>query len=427
MRPPFLSALSALSTDSDGQLLSAIIKGFNITSAALVAGVSALLLSLVLTSHTPSSSTLLFTPNPQYIQCTLSRLLAFFLTAIPNRFASTFTEPSNRTMASQILNTREEWRRELESLPSLEENDGKIPSVFLAHGQPMLLLPPHLAKDSPMLETLGEIQGPDGLLSQFLQDLGPALMEKYRPEAIVVLSAHFETDGGGRVSDYGEENPLLYDFFGFPDELYKIKFRSSGDSQLSRRVVELLQKAGNKESRLTPKMEARGRDGRGFDGPGLDHGVFVPFRLMFGEESPVPVVQVSIPSDLSPEAQRSLGEALEPLRSEGVLLIAGGLTIHTFRDFSAFSPSTAKPPYHSFESSLLSAFSHPSSTSYTKRSTALDSLTKHEAFRLAHPREEHFVPIYIAAGASRKAEEGERKGVKVVCGLWGAKTVVFGV
>ena len=75
----------------------------------------------------------------------------------------------------------------------------------------MLLLPPHLAKDSPMLETLGEIQGPDGLLSQFLQDLGPVLMEKYRPKAIVVLSAHFETQGGGRVTDYGDQNPLLYD------------------------------------------------------------------------------------------------------------------------------------------------------------------------------------------------------------------------
>lgn len=75
----------------------------------------------------------------------------------------------------------------------------------------MLLFPPHLAKESSKFASLGEIQGPEGLLSQFLQDFGPALLEKYRPRAIVVLSAHYETEGGGVVTDYGEENPLLYD------------------------------------------------------------------------------------------------------------------------------------------------------------------------------------------------------------------------
>ncbi|GAA5951978.1 hypothetical protein JCM3765_005158 [Sporobolomyces pararoseus] len=325
---------------------------------------------------------------------------------------------------SQILNTRKEWRDELEKLPTLEENGGKMPSVFLAHGQPMLLFPPHLAKDNPMLSTIGEIQGPGGLLCQFLEDLGPALLEKYNPRAIVVLSAHYETEGGGVVTDYGDENPLLYDYFGFPDELYQIKFRSSGDSQLSRQVVDLLQKAGIKQSKLTSRLESRGKDGRGFDGPGLDHGVFVPFKLMFGDQAPIPIVQVSIPSDLSPHTQRSLGEALEPLRSEGVLIISGGLTIHTFRDFSAFSPSTAKPIYHSFEASIVSALSE---SDFQSRTTALDNLTQHPGFRLAHPREEHFVPIYIAAGAAKESEEKDGKKSRIVSGLYGAKTVLFGV
>lgn len=62
-----------------------------------------------------------------------------------------------------------------------------------------------------MLSTIGEIQGPGGLLCQFLEDLGPALLEKYNPRAIAVLSAHYETEGGGVVTDYGDENPLLYD------------------------------------------------------------------------------------------------------------------------------------------------------------------------------------------------------------------------
>lgn len=81
----------------------------------------------------------------------------------------------------------------------------------------MLIHPPHLAeaRGGP----LGAIQGPTGPLARFLQDLGPALLEKYRARAIVVLSAHWESPGGGLVTDYGEENPLLYDYYGFPPEV----------------------------------------------------------------------------------------------------------------------------------------------------------------------------------------------------------------
>lgn len=81
----------------------------------------------------------------------------------------------------------------------------------------MLIHPPHLAnaRGGP----LGAVQGPKAPLAWFLKDLGPALMDKYRPKAIVVLSAHWESPGGGLVTDYGDENPLLFDYFGFPDEV----------------------------------------------------------------------------------------------------------------------------------------------------------------------------------------------------------------
>ena len=75
----------------------------------------------------------------------------------------------------------------------------------------MLLYPPHLVESNPMISTIGRVQGPGGLLCQFLEDFGPVLMEKYKPRAVVVLSAHYETRGGGVVTDYGDENPLLYD------------------------------------------------------------------------------------------------------------------------------------------------------------------------------------------------------------------------
>ena len=67
-------------------------------------------------------------------------------------------------------------------------------------------------------------------------------------------------------------------------------------------------------ARLTPKTEPRGMDGRGFSGPGLDHGVFVPFRLMFGEETDIPIVEVSMDATLDPQKNWALGEAVEPLR-----------------------------------------------------------------------------------------------------------------
>ncbi|GAA5938703.1 DODA-type extradiol aromatic ring-opening family dioxygenase [Sporobolomyces koalae] len=396
--------------------------------AAAVAGLAGLISLVLINLSSSRPISLLDSTDQQYMQRALARLSALLpytttTHVTSNCPKSTNMSASSTTPPSQVLATREEWRRELQALPTLEENGNKIPSVFLAHGQPMLLMPPHLAKNSPMLATLGEIQGPDGLLSQFLQDLGPVLLQKYSPKAIVVFSAHFESDGGGIVTDY-DENPLLYDYFGFPKEMYDIKFRSSGDSDLAQHVVELLHKAGISRSRLTTRKQARGRDGRGHEGPGLDHGVFVPFKLMFGDQAPIPIVQVSIPSDLSPLAQRSIGQALEPLRAEGILIVSGGLTIHTFQDFSAFSPTTAKPIFHSFEASIISAVSEPD---YHERKSKMDSLVKSKGFRESHPREEHFVPIYIAAGAANDSEKNDGKKSKLLSGLWGAKTVIFGI
>ncbi|KAM0790887.1 hypothetical protein ACM66B_004726 [Microbotryomycetes sp. NB124-2] len=315
-----------------------------------------------------------------------------------------------------INNVRHQWQAQLDSLPSLAQTGGKIPSIFVAHGQPGLIWPPTLPpRDSP----LAEVQGPNGSLVSFLKDFGPKLLQQYSPKAVVVLSAHWETRNGTLVSDYGDENPLLMDYFGFPKELYQVEFKSRGDHEVAQRVVNLLKAAG-KPARLTTKLEARGEDGRGFKGPGLDHGVFVPFKLMFSDECPVPIVQVSIDASLDPEDEWQLGRALEPLRSEGVLIISGGLTIHTFRDFSAFSPKGAADVYKSFERAIIDAAEQQDPV---ERKQALKGLVTHPGFRKAHPREEHFVPLYIAAGACSQSPGQAR----TVFGDHGAKTIVFGV
>jgi len=260
--------------------------------------------------------------------------------------------------------------------------------------------------------------GPDGPLANFLRDFGPALLAKYQPKGILVFSAHWETKGEKLVTDYGDENPLLMDYYNFDPEVYKLKFSSRGDATLSRRVVQLFQNAGI-SARLSTKDETRGLDGRGFEGPGLDHGVFVPFNLMFGEDfRSVPIVQASIDGSLTPEDNWVLGKAIIKLRKEGILILSGGLTIHNLRDRESFAPDTASLPFRRFNDAVTSAISV---SDPEERKTALVALTQHEGFRSAHPREDHFVPIYIAAGA------GEDGGVHILSGLYGCQTVAFGV
>ncbi len=184
------------------------------------------------------------------------------------------------------------------------------------------------------------------------------------------------------MTDYGESNPLLYDYYGFPPELYDVAFDSRADGALSRQIVDLFTQAGIK-SRLSPAIEPRGEDGRGGARPGLDHGVFVPFKLMFGDEPSVPIVQVSIDSSLLAKDEWALGAALEPLRAQGVLVISGGLTVHTFRDFSAFAPSTAKPIIVEWEHAInqATAVEDP-----VKRRQALEALLAHPGKTAAHHR-----------------------------------------
>ncbi|KAG6874302.1 hypothetical protein C0995_001527 [Termitomyces sp. Mi166 len=315
-------------------------------------------------------------------------------------------------MTVETVTTQPEWRKAIDALPSTPNN---IPAFFLAHGSPFLAFP---ESEAHTHGRLGSYSGPAGPLANFLKDFGPALLKKYEPKGIVVFSAHWETVGTRLVTDYGDENPLLMDYYGFQPSMYRLKFKSKGDSKLSQRIVQLYHEAGQ-SARTTSKLEARGEDGRGFEGPGLDHGVFVPFKLMFGEELPgVPIVQVSIDSSLSPEKNWALGKAVAKLREEGILIISGGLTFHNLRDFASFSPITCKPIHREFDRAIFDAVTMLDTD---KRKEGMVNLTRHPGFRASHPREEHFVPLYVAAGA------GEGGDVRVVTSLYGAPTFAFGV
>ncbi|KAH9484173.1 4,5-DOPA dioxygenase extradiol-like protein [Psilocybe cubensis] len=302
------------------------------------------------------------------------------------------------------------WHAALESLPATPE---KIPAFFFAHGSPMLAFPPTEGSDGGMMG----YHGPKGPLAQFLKEFGPTLLKKYRPKGIVVFSAHWETYGERLVSDY-PENPLLMDYYGFPPELYQLKFKSKGDSKLAQHVVDLYKKAGQK-ARLTTVHESRGEDGRGFSGPGLDHGVFVPFRIMFGEEfTEIPIVQVSIDSSMDPEKNWELGKAVAQLREEGILILAGGLTAHNLRDRVSFSPDTARAVHKEFDQAIHQAIATDSAE---ERKKALFALPRHPGFRASQPREDHFVPLYVAGGA------GEGGAVHTIVDLYGLASFAFGI
>ncbi|KAF8746340.1 Extradiol ring-cleavage dioxygenase, class III enzyme, subunit B, partial [Rhizoctonia solani] len=301
------------------------------------------------------------------------------------------TVATNQSSALPL--TDDAWETALESLPSAERNNGKIPAFFFAQGSPNLLRD---TTGDPLFSNMRS-QDINGTLPRFLKKFGPALMDKYNPKGIVVFSAHWEEDEEVLVVSNYDENPLLMDYYGFEPWMYRVKFKSRGDPELSERIVNVL-KAGGFKSRTLGKTEWRGHDGRrGASGIGFDHGVFVPFKFMFGDEfTSIPIVEVSQDGDLSPERNWEIGRAVGCLRSEGYLILSGGLTIHTFQDWSAWHEDSAAPPYLAFHKALLRALIVQDPT---ERKKALLSLTSHPAFRISHPREDHFTPLYVAAGA----------------------------
>jgi aromatic ring-opening dioxygenase catalytic subunit (LigB family) len=156
-------------------------------------------------------------------------------------------------------------------------------------------------------------------------------------------------------------------------------------------------------------------------GRGLDHGVFVPFKLMFPNPCPIPIVEVSMDASLDPQRLLKLGRALSPLRDEGIAILSGGLTIHTFKEWNAWDPKTAPQGFKDWERSVCDSVRDAMSP--TERNENLKALVDHPFFRRAHPREEHFVPIYIAAGAG--SEEGDRAAV--LADIHSAVSIAFGV
>lgn len=201
-----------------------------------------------------------------------------------------------------------------------------------------------------------------------------------RPSAALVISGHWEERGLAISS--GERPDMVYDYHGFPDYLYRIRYAAPGSPALARRVRELLQAAGI-EAKLDPDR-------------GFDHGTFSIMKPLYPAED-MPIVQLSLDIGLDPAFHLAVGRALAPLRDERVLIVGSGLSYHNLR---AARDTSGREPSERFDDWLQQTLVHEPPAARSRR---LVEWEKALFARAAHPREDHLIPLMVAVGAA----EGE--------------------
>jgi 4,5-DOPA dioxygenase extradiol len=232
----------------------------------------------------------------------------------------------------------------------------RAPAVFVSHGSPMVALD---SDDYPKaLKAFG-----DGVAAA---------------RALVVVSAHWETEGEVRVTTSATP-PLIYDFYGFPEPLYRLKYAAPGAPELAGDVVARLKEAG------LPAVADAER--------GLDHGAWVPLLHAF-PAAKLPVVQVSMPLGASPADVARMGEVLRPLRAQGVVLMGSGGIVHNLRRLNFHEKNASVEPWaQAFDGWVAQKLS-------ARDFSGLQQWLDAPNARLAHPRAEHLMPLYFALGAA---------------------------
>jgi aromatic ring-opening dioxygenase catalytic subunit (LigB family) len=199
------------------------------------------------------------------------------------------------------------------------------------------------------------------------------------PKAILVISGHWEEPAF--TASAAEQPALIYDYTGFPAHTYKLTWPAPGEPQLAERVAGLLDRAG------LPHAVSKTR--------GFDHGVFVPLMVAF-TDARIPVVSLSLAASLDPALHLAAGRALTPLREEGVLIVGSGMSFHNLRAY--LRPETVVRA-RSFDDWLTRAVEAPAA----ERDELLTGWRKAPFAAYSHPREEHLLPLFVAAGAGGDA------------------------
>ncbi len=256
----------------------------------------------------------------------------------------------------------------MEYFHAIEPGSGRAaapaPALFVSHGSPAAALD----RDS------------------YYESLA-AFAKKLSPAAIIVVSAHWLTSGAVEVTAIEGNSGTIHDFSGFPDELYSREYHAPGSVTLARTAADLLA-----AKNITVALNhARG----------LDHGAWVPLTIMFPEAN-VPVVQVSIPWPSAPEMLFTMGEALRPLRSRGVLPIGSGGMTHNL-SLLEWEKKHAPAPREA------AAFEEWVAAKLQDRDAAelfeYMALAPHAA--AMHPTAEHFLPLFFTLGCARDGDRLE--------------------
>ena len=239
-----------------------------------------------------------------------------------------------------------------------------LPTLFVPHGGgPCFFMDPAGGPPDPMWRPM----------QAYLAGLINSLPE--RPGAILLVSGHWEAPVA--TVHVGEHPDLLYDYGGFPPHTYRLRWDAPGAPDMARRAAELLRAAGHAVAEETAR--------------GWDHSVFIPMKVAV-PDADIPLVQLSLRADLDPAAHIAIGQALAPLRDEGVLIVGSGMSFHNMRAFGG----QATGPSAIWDDALSAAVTDPDPGARRSRVADWASLP---GARFAHPREEHLLPLMVALGA----------------------------
>lgn len=257
----------------------------------------------------------------------------------------------------------------------------RLPALFVSHGAPTLAIEP------------GPTRG-------FLAQLGSGFA---RPKTILSISAHWET--AAPSISVAQRPGTIHDFYGFPEALYAMRYPAPGAPELAMRAAALLADSG---------FVASANEDRG-----LDHGAWVPLMLMY-PEADIPVTQLSVQSRFGPEHHWRIGEALRPLRDEGVLIAASGSVTHNLREFGRHRYDSPPPVWVSAFNDWLHdrvvSMDRPALLQY--RTVAPDAVRN-------HPSDEHLLPLFVAAGAGTPGSKPQRLHAAYTYGVIGMDAYRF--
>ncbi|MEL4504683.1 class III extradiol ring-cleavage dioxygenase [Luteococcus sp. H138] len=216
-----------------------------------------------------------------------------------------------------------------------------------------------------------------------------------KPKNILIVSAHWE-NAPVTVSSFERKNPLVYDFWGFPEHYYQVTYDAPLAPELAMDAAKLI---------ATPDVPIQHDPSRG-----LDHGAYVPLVELF-PDADVPVLQMSLPT-LDPRQLFQMGRKLGELRDHGTMIIGSGFTTHNLAWFNPSAPADATPPTESAE------FDHWAADTVASGDVdaILDFENRAPGAKIAHPRTEHWAPLYVALGAAAAGDLADNR--TAIDGFW---------